>query len=65
MLRGYDQWRGISFLGDYFSAVAIGRKLYVIILVCVGSDFVVLCRCVLVCGRQLMFLVFCRNLACL
>ena len=65
LLRGYEQWRGISFLEDPFSAVVRGRKLYVIVLVCLGSDSVVLCRRVLVCGRQLIFLVLCRKLACL
>ena len=51
LLRGYEQWRGINFLGDYFSAVAKGKKLYVILLVCLGSAFVVLCSRILVCGR--------------
>ena len=49
LLRVYDQWRGISFLGDHFSAVARGRKLCVLILVCLGSASVDLChfpRCV-------------------
>ena len=58
LLRGYEQWRGISFLGDHFSAVAIGRKLYVIILFYVGSAFVVLCRRSLECGRNLCFRYF-------
>ena len=48
LLRGYEQLRGIYFLGYHFSVVERGRKLYVIILVCVGSTFVVLCLCVLV-----------------
>ena len=26
LLRVYEQWRGISFLGDHFSAVARGRS---------------------------------------
>ena len=54
LLRVYEQWRGISFLRDHFSAVARGRKFCVIILIYLGSAFVCLCRCVLVCGRQLM-----------
>ena len=54
LLRGYDQWHRIFFLGDHFSAVARGRKLYCIVLVYEGSAFVVLCRRVLVCGRQLL-----------
>ena len=56
LLRGYDeQWHGIYFLGDHFSAVARRRKLYVIVLVCVVPAFVVLCCCVLVCGKQLFY----------
>ena len=51
LLRGYEQWHGISFLVDHFSAIEKGRKLYVTILVCVGLAFVVLCRLVLVRGR--------------
>ena len=62
LLRVYDQWHGISFLGDYFSAVARGRKLYVVVLVCLGPAFVGLCRRVLVCGRQLLFLVLCKSM---
>ena len=44
MLRVYEQWRGISFLGYHFSAVVRGRKLCVLILVNLGSAFVGLCR---------------------
>ena len=44
LLRVYEQWRGISFLGDHFSAVARGRKFCVLILVCLGSALVGLCR---------------------
>ena len=33
----------------------------VLILVYLGSDFVGLCRFVLVCGIQLLFMVLCRN----
>ena len=62
LLRGYEKWHGISFLGDHFSVVARGRKLYVIVLVCVVSAFVVLWRYVFVCGRQHMFLLLCINL---
>ena len=65
LLRVYEQWRGISFLGDHFSAVARGRKFCVIILVYLGASIVVLCRCVLVCGRQLLFLVFFIKCDCL
>ena len=57
----YDQWSGIFFLGDHFNAVARGRKFYVIVLVCLGSAFLVLCFRVLVCVRQLLFLVLCRK----
>ena len=52
LLRGSEQWRGVYFLGDHFSAVARGRKFYVIVLFCVGLAYVVRCFIVLVCGRQ-------------
>ena len=65
LCRGYDKWHGIYFLGYHFSAVAIGRKLYVIVLVCLGSALVVMCCRVRVCGRQLIFLVFFRKRDCL
>ena len=42
LLRGYEKWCGVSFLGDHFRAVAIGRKLYVIFIVCLGSAFLFL-----------------------
>ena len=45
--------------------VARGRKLCVLLLVCFVSDFVVIYRHVLVCGRQLLFLVLCINISCL
>ena len=61
LLRGYEHWRGISFIGYHFSAVARGRKLYIIALVCLGSAFVFLCPRVLVCVIQLIFLVLCKN----
>ena len=61
----YEQWRGISFFGDHFSALERGRKLCVIILVYLGPAFVGMCCCVLVCGRQLLFLVLCINRDCL
>ena len=61
LLRVYEQWRSISFFEDHFSAVARGRKLCVIIPVFSGSAFVVLCFSVLVCGRQLILLVFCKK----
>ena len=57
-----EQWHGISFFVDHFNAVARVRKLYVTILVCLGSAFVSLCRCFLVCGRQLLFMELCRKL---
>ena len=62
LLRGYEQWCGISFLGDHFRTVAKGRTLYVIVLFCVGSAFVVMCHLVLVCGRQYLLPVFYRVL---
>ena len=65
LLRGYDQWCGISFLGDHFSAVARERNFYVIVLVYVGSAYVVLCCHVLVCGRKLMVMVLGIELPCL
>ena len=61
MLRVYEQWCGISFLGDHFSTVERGRKLCVLILVCLVSAFVGLCRVVQVCVRRLLFLVLCRR----
>ena len=57
LLIGYEQWRGISFLGEIFSKVARGRKFYVIVLFYAGSDYVVMCYLALVCGRQYMLLV--------
>ena len=65
LLRVYEQWRVISFLGENFSAVARGMKMCVLILVYLGSAFVGMCCCVLVCGRQLLFLVLCINRDCL
>ena len=62
LLRVYEQCRGISFLGNYFSAVFRGRKLYVIVLFCVGSTYVVWCCLVLACGRQFMLPVLYRIL---
>ena len=61
MLIVYEQWRGISFLGGHFSSVARGRKLCVLILVCLVSVLVGLCRVVQVCRRRLLFLVLCRK----
>ena len=55
-----EQWRGIFSLGDHFSAVARGRELYVILLLCVGSVYVVLYFIVLVCGRQSLLPLFYR-----
>ena len=65
LLRVYEQWRGISFLGDHFSAVARGRKLCVLIFVYLGSAFVGMCCFVQVCGGKLIFLVLCRRRDCL
>ena len=48
-----------------FSLVARGRKLCVLILVCLGSAFVGLCIFVQVCSRRLLFMVFCRRRDCL
>ena len=61
LLIVYEQWSGISFLGDHFSAVARGRKLCVLVLVYLGSAFVGLCSFVQVCGRQCLFMVLCRR----
>ena len=52
LLRVYEQWRGISFLGDHFTAVSRGRKLCILILVYLGSSFVGLCRFFQVRGRN-------------
>ena len=57
LLRGSKQCREISFLGDCFSAVDIGRKLYVIVIFCVGSAYVVWYHIVLMCGRKYLLLV--------
>ena len=65
LLRVYEKWRGISFLGDNFSAVARGRNFCVLILVYLGSAFVGLCRRVLVFGRKLLLMVLCRKSDCL
>ena len=65
LIKVYEQWRGISFFGDHFRAVARGSKLCVIILVYLGLSFVGMCCRVLVCGRQLLFLLFCRKRDCL
>ena len=49
MLRVYDNWRSIYFLGDHLIKVSRGRKFCVLILVYLGSAFVGLCsfsRCV-------------------
>ena len=49
LLRVYEHWRGISFLGDHLIKVARGREVCVLILVYLGSAFVGLCsfsRCV-------------------
>ena len=51
LLRGYERWNGISFPRDPFSAVAGRRKLYVIIILCEVSAYVVLCC------RDLVYLV--------
>ena len=64
LLRVYEQCRGLSFLGNYFSAVFRGRKLYVIVLFCVGLAYVVLCCLVLVYGRKYLLSVLYRILVC-
>ena len=61
LLRVYEQWIVIYFVGDHFSVVMRGMKLYVIVLVCLDSAFVGMCCRVLVCGRKLLFMVLCRN----
>ena len=69
LLRVYEQWRGISFLGDQFIVVARGRKLCVLILVYLVLASVGSCHFDLVCGRQLYFwyclegVIGCHNLA--
>ena len=60
LLIVYEKCWGILFVGDRFSAVVRGRKLYVIILVYLGSAFVGICCRVFVCGRKLIFMVLCR-----
>ena len=65
LLRGYGQCHGIYFLRYHFSAVARGRKFYVIVIFCVGSAYVVLCRLVLVIGRQSLLPVLYIRLVCL
>ena len=57
LLRRYEQWRGISFLGDHFITVGRGRNLYIIFILCVDSAYVVQCCLVLVCGRKSLLLV--------
>ena len=64
LIRVYEQWHGTFFIGDYFSAATRGSKMCVIIIFYLGSAFVVLCRSVLVGGRQLIFLVLCRKRDC-
>ena len=64
LLIVYEQWHVIYFLENNFSAEARVRNLYVIALVCVGSSFVVMCCFILICGRQLLFIVLCINLYC-
>ena len=61
MLIIYGQWRGIYFLGGHSSAVAGGRKLCILILVCFVSAYVVLCPVDQVYCRRLLFLVLCRR----
>ena len=43
LLRIYEQSRGIYFLRDHSSLVSRGGELYVIVLLYVGSDYVVWC----------------------
>ena len=62
LLRGYEKGDGIYFLGNNFRAVARGRKLYVIFLVCFVSVCVSMCPRILLCGRQLIFMLLCIKL---
>ena len=64
LIRVYEQWSGISFLGYHFITVATGRKLYVIVLFCVGSAYGVMCRLVAVCGRKYLLPVWYIILVC-
>ena len=57
LLRGYEQWSVISLLSDHLSALARGRKLFVIFLLYVVSAYVVQCCLVLVFGRQYLLAV--------
>ena len=52
---------GFVVVGGHFSAVARGRKLCVLILVCLVSAFVGLCWVDQLCGRRLLFMVLCRR----
>ena len=61
LIRVYEKWHGIYFLGDHFRAVVRGRKLCVLIIVHLGSAFVGLCYFYQVCGKQLLFLVLRRR----
>ena len=65
LLRGYEHWHGISFLGYHFSAVARGKKLCVIVIFYVGSAYVDMCRRSLLCGRKSLLPLLCGMLACL
>ena len=62
LLKVYEQWRGISVLGENFRAVERGRELCVVILIYLGSAFLSLCCRVMVCDGQLIFLVLCKKL---
>ena len=64
LIRVYEQWRGIYFLGDHLRAVARGIKLCVLILVCLGSALVGLCYFVQVCGIELLFMLLCIRYDC-
>ena len=64
LFRELAQWCGFSFLGDRFSVVLIGRKLYFIVPFCVRLAYVVRWGIVLACGRQSMLTVLYRSLVC-
>ena len=52
LLKVSGQWHDISFLGDNFSTVSRGRKLYAIVLFYVGLTYVDCCCLVLACGKK-------------
>ena len=64
LLRRYEQWRRSSFIGENFSTVVRGRKLYVIVIFGVDSAYVVPCCLVLKCVRQYLLLTLYITLVC-